>query len=197
MAEVLDSARYVLAVFVVIAYPPSIAWWFLVHPFVSFWRRLGKTPSLWLLAIFLLGSMAALYPIADDVLRHDYGTRIWTFVAALPFLVVSGWIAKERRRYLTFAVLAGAPELEAGGKGGTLFTEGIYARIRHPRYVEFVLGGAGWALIINYLEVYLLHAALVVAIFLIVPLEERELRARFGAAYDAYAQRVPRFVPRA
>jgi len=32
-------------------------------------------------------------------------------------------------------------------------------------------------------------------VFLIVQLEERELRERFGTEYEAYCRRVPRFVP--
>jgi protein-S-isoprenylcysteine O-methyltransferase Ste14 len=28
-----------------------------------------------------------------------------------------------------------------------------------------------------------------------IELEEREMRARFGAAYEAYCRRVPRFLP--
>lgn len=72
----------------------------------------------------------------------------------------------------------------------------IYGRIRHPRYVEFMVGGTGWALILNYLGVYLLMAITVLMLFVIVLLEERELRDRFGEAYVEYCARVPRFIPR-
>jgi len=38
-------------------------------------------------------------------------------------------------------------------------------------------------------------AAALPLLWLTVILEERELRQRFGAAYDGYCQRVPRFRP--
>jgi protein-S-isoprenylcysteine O-methyltransferase Ste14 len=54
----------------------------------------------------------------------------------------------------------------------------------------------GYALIANHLAPYLAVGAWVAAILAIVPLEERELRARFGGSYDDYRRRVPRFIPR-
>jgi protein-S-isoprenylcysteine O-methyltransferase Ste14 len=59
-----------------------------------------------------------------------------------------------------------------------------------------VLGLLGYALIANYLAIYLLFPICAASLYLIVLLEERELRDRFGAAYQAYARRVPRFIPR-
>ncbi len=61
---------------------------------------------------------------------------------------------------------------------------------------HLAVGSVGWALILNYLGVYLMTAAVVMAIFFIVVLEERELRDRFGDAYLEYSKRVPRFIPR-
>jgi protein-S-isoprenylcysteine O-methyltransferase Ste14 len=101
----------------------------------------------------------------------------------------------QRRRYLTMRLLSGIPELRDDGPG-RLLTQGVYARIRHPRYVEVLLGVAAYALVANYLGGYVVVIATVTAMFPLVILEERELRDRFGAEYDEYARRVPRFIPR-
>jgi protein-S-isoprenylcysteine O-methyltransferase Ste14 len=53
----------------------------------------------------------------------------------------------------------------------------------------------GYALIANYLALYLVFALWLPALSLIVRLEESELRERFGPAYEEYCCRVPRFVP--
>lgn len=101
----------------------------------------------------------------------------------------------QRRRRLTFPVLAGWSELSRD-KPGVLLTDGIYGRMRHPRYVEVVLGTLVYCLIANYAGAYIVLAAAVPVLYAVVLLEERELRQRFGAAYTAYARRVPRFFPR-
>jgi protein-S-isoprenylcysteine O-methyltransferase Ste14 len=46
----------------------------------------------------------------------------------------------------------------------------------------------------QFLYIFLLVAAAL--IYLLVLIEERELRERFGEAYVEYSRRVPRFVPR-
>ena len=55
---------------------------------------------------------------------------------------------------------------------------------------------AAIALAVNYLAVYLLLILYIPVIYLVVVLEERELRERFGIAYDRYCREVPRFIPR-
>jgi protein-S-isoprenylcysteine O-methyltransferase Ste14 len=59
-----------------------------------------------------------------------------------------------------------------------------------------VLAIASLVLLANYLATYIVFVASLVTLALIVPLEERELRTRFGSAYDDYAARVPSFIPK-
>jgi protein-S-isoprenylcysteine O-methyltransferase Ste14 len=77
-----------------------------------------------------------------------------------------------------------------------LVTEGLHARVRHPRYLQFLLVIAGFALLANHLCLYLALLLWLPGAWLIVILEEKELRDRFGPAYEEYSHRVPRFFPR-
>lgn len=195
-SEGLRLARYAIGAVLAISIPPAVAYWFIVHPFIAFWRRVGMRPALWFLGIFLCGSMAALYPFRDALLGRDLGNSAVGILLAIPLLVTAGVISRKRRRYLPFKTLAGVPELSPEEHGIGLLSEGIYGRIRHPRYVEFTLALIGWSLFANHLGLYLITALAVGALYLIVLMEERELRQRYGAAYADYSARVPRFVPR-
>jgi len=92
--------------------------------------------------------------------------------------------------------ILGLAELAPDKRPGRLITTGVYAIIRHPRYLHLYLGFLGSALIANYLALYLVVALWLPGIYVIVLLEEKELRDRFGPAYDEYCRRVPRFIPR-
>ena len=98
-------------------------------------------------------------------------------------------------------LLAGAlfpPEVGVKEKGipQRLVVEGPYRYVRNPLYDGdlCLIVGAGlltqsWALLLVAV-LYLAQLALQ------LPLEERELRQRFGVPYHRYCERVPRFVPR-
>ena len=192
----MDTFRYVMAVLILIGLPPGLVYWFIVHPFIGFWRKLGTAASFTVLVIYLLVSMAGLYLIRDAVLVGDYGTSYVLIALAIPFMAVAGYVQWKRSKYLKFLTLAGLPEIDPEKHGGKLLTEGIYGKIRHPRYVEFGLAMVGWSLIVNYLAIYGVLVLTFVLIYPIVILEERELSERFGEAYAEYSARVPRFVPR-
>jgi protein-S-isoprenylcysteine O-methyltransferase Ste14 len=196
LLEWLQSARYALAVFLVIFLPPAIAWWFLVHPLARFWRRLGPKAGLTVIGVLYLVAGAALFPFRDLLLVRDLGFRPLLAAAGLPVLVAGMAIALKRKKHLTTRILVGIPEMSADPAASKLLDQGIYGRIRHPRYVEFSLAMIGWSLILAYLGIYLMTAAILPLLHLIVVLEERELRDRFGPAYAEYAARVPRYLPR-
>ena len=76
-----------------------------------------------------------------------------------------------------------------------LATVGPYARIRHPQYVAFVMILLGFLLQWPTLLTLVMFPILVAMYGRLAITEEAEMRRRFGAAFDAYAARTPRFVP--
>lgn len=78
----------------------------------------------------------------------------------------------------------------------TLATAGPYARIRHPQYVAFVLILLGFLLQWPTVLTLLMFPILLVMYGRLAATEEAEMRAQFGAEFDDYATRTPRFLPR-
>lgn len=140
------------------------------------------------------------------------------FFGALPALVLlaSGaglWPPPGPNRWLGAAILVVAHVLLVApvrafiveGRGtqlpiappGTLVRSGLYTRVRNPMYAIYfaiVLGEA-----VLYRSLALLGYA--IAFFAlehvyVVAREEKLLRRRFGADYDAYCERVGRWLPR-
>jgi protein-S-isoprenylcysteine O-methyltransferase Ste14 len=192
----LNKARYLLAVITLVSMPPAILLWFLIHPFGGFWRRLGPWISYLALGVVTLLLMWGVFHQRQRLLAVDFGTSSTTVVLAMLFLGGGLVIALKRKRYLTLAILSGLPQLSKEHYPGVLLREGIYSRIRHPRYVEVTLWVLGYAFFANFLATYVVAALTFPVLFLIVILEERELSHRFGQEWEEYARQVPRFIPR-
>ena len=126
----------------------------------------------------------------------DFGTNPVLIAVAVPMLAASIVLRRKISRHLRFKTLGGLPELAPESHPQPLLTEGIYSRIRHPRYLEVLLVMASLTLIANNLAAYVNWIVGIPSVLVIVRIEERELRDRFGAEYEAYCARVPRFVPR-
>ena len=191
----MDVFRYGLALVILMSLAPAVLLWFLIHPFGAFWRRLGPWTSYSILMVFSALSMVGVFRARTLLLETDWGTNYPTLGLGLIAMALGTAIAVARKRHLTFSILSGLPQISAQRYPGKLLTEGIYGRIRHPRYVEVVLWVLGYALIANFPALY--GAALLTPpiLLLIVFLEERELEERFGEEWRAYKARVPRFIP--
>ena len=77
----------------------------------------------------------------------------------------------------------------------SLAKSGPYARIRHPQYVAFVLILLGFLLQWPTLLTLVMFPILLVMYGRLAITEEAEMRKRFGAEFEAYAVRTPRFLP--
>jgi protein-S-isoprenylcysteine O-methyltransferase Ste14 len=77
----------------------------------------------------------------------------------------------------------------------SLAKTGPYARIRHPQYVAFVLILLGFLLQWPTLLTLVMFPILLAMYARLAITEEAEMRKQFGAEYEDYACRTPRFIP--
>ncbi len=192
----MNTIRYFLALFLVITLPPLFLYWLLIHPFVSFWRGKGIGPTYTMVLSMIIAGMIGLFSLRHFLLETDYGTNYLLVALGLLLLILAGSLRFAIQRHLGIKTLLGFPEIAPERFPRKLITEGIYARMRHPRYVQLLIALIGYALIANYLAAYLAVALWVPGIYIIALLEEKELRAHFGDIYDAYCRKVPRFLPK-
>ena len=81
------------------------------------------------------------------------------------------------------------------GEEPPLLVQGwLYSRSRNPMYVGVVLAVVGQAIVFASRAIAVYAAILWLTFhFVVVALEEPHLRDQFGASYDAYCRRVPRW----
>ena len=85
--------------------------------------------------------------------------------------------------------------LHAAQQADGLAKTGPYASVRHPQYIGFIAILFGFLLQWPTLLTLVMFPVLVVMYVKLAYLEEDEVRARFGAEWDAYAAHTPRFIP--
>jgi len=105
------------------------------------------------------------------------------------------WIDRQVLHEFSVRRLVGLPEVNPQRYPGGVVRSGIYARVRHPRYIEYMLTFLGLALLTGAVGIFLLAIVTILLYLIVAPLEERELREHYGADYEAYTRAVPRFVP--
>jgi protein-S-isoprenylcysteine O-methyltransferase Ste14 len=192
----MGPARQIAAMMtVVIAFPLFLSW-LLIHPFAYAWRKLGAFTYI-IVLIFLAGTIAGidkLYNVHEDLLY--FGANYITAWLSIPCFIIAVIMAAYYYKHLDIGILIGLPEITRENYPGKLLTEGIYSRIRHPRYVGAFLFVLGLALVANAPISYVVAFLLIPLIYIIVFFEERELKKRFGPEYEKYCREVPRFFPK-
>jgi protein-S-isoprenylcysteine O-methyltransferase Ste14 len=170
---------------------PIPLYWYVMHPQVKFWRRHPK-------AGFLTGLLLSWPPVTAGlvVYRHELFRRAWppaaSIIAGFALILFEAWIFWRVNRDLGGARLVGKTELSGGGE---IARAGIYARVRHPRYTGSFLAIVGACLLAGTRATWIVALVWAVLMLVAISFEEREMRARFGAAFEEYCRRVPRFVP--
>ena len=192
----IDRLRYLLGVYCVILLPLGLLFWFVIHPWARFWRRLGPARTYLIVIPALIGCAALLFRARVWLVGPDLGTHWIPIGIAFVFTGVTLWLEPQYWKHLSVAMLVGVPELSREERKGELLQEGIYGVVRHPRYVSAGIGMMASVLFANHLGPYLLMLVVVPAGLVMVVFEERELVGRFGDDYRKYQRQVPRFIPR-
>jgi protein-S-isoprenylcysteine O-methyltransferase Ste14 len=197
-----------LPLFVAAFYGGMIVIDLVTYPMLSFWR--GWLRRRGLVAWYLV-EVVGLWGGTTLILALISSSWLgWNWNEALPLQVLGGillvasvaagtWaVAKMGWARLLFAgaLLPSGAGAEENSVPQRLVVEGPYRYVRNPLYdTDFclILGAAlltgSWALVLV-ATLYLAQLAIQ------LPLEERELRERFGVPYLRYCELVPRFWPR-
>ncbi len=130
--------------------------------------------------------------------------RLLGIVVLVAGMAVGGWVFLYRSparmvvsTYVTFSKIFGRSQIsEMAGRTEPLVVGGPQRYTRNPLYFGVVVMVLGWALFTGYTAVFVATIALLLWFaLLLIPFEERELRALFGDEWRAYAERTPMLVP--
>lgn len=170
---------------------PVPLYWFVVHPQVGFWRRHVR-------AGYLTGLVTA-WGIGGAFLARFHGVLFaqetapaWAILAGVALIAFDPYIFTRAHRDLGTSRLVGEAEMKGSKE---LTRTGIYARIRHPRYLGMMAAILGACLLAATPVLWFVAAGWWLLAILAILLEEREMRRRFGAVFEEYSRRVPRFLP--
>ena len=193
----IDHVRYVLAVLSIVTLPPGLLFWFVIHPWAGWWRRLGPVRTYLIVLPVLVAFGVLLFRLRARLVGADLGMNWGLIPIGAVLYGLSTWIAFLHRRHLSIATMIGIPELSSTEqRKGKLLKDGIYRVVRHPRYLSAGLGDIANALFVDYVGVYALVFMLFPLGYPMLVFEERELLDRFGEEYRQYQREVPRILPR-
>lgn len=189
------------AVFIIFAFsftrPHSARDWRSFGAFSAFIVALFTEMYGFPLTIYLLsGWLGSRYPTLDPF-SHDAGHLLWTFLGSRgdPHFNVLH-ILSDVLIFGGFILLSAAWRvLHAAQQKRSLATSGIYARMRHPQYVGFILIMIGFLIQWPTIPTLIMFPVLVFAYVRLARREEADAIAEFGDEYRRYMERVPGFLP--
>jgi protein-S-isoprenylcysteine O-methyltransferase Ste14 len=170
--------------------------WLVVHPAIGFWRRHPRA------CYYVVGSTVGLATAAALLLPYSwwlekrFTQHPLAAVAGLALISTDLWMLVGIKRRLGGRVLIGLPELMPAAHATEVKESGLYARVRHPRYLGMMLSWLGAVLLSGATRLAVLVAVFIGLAVLVTELEERELLNRLGESYADYRRRVPRLLPR-
>jgi len=170
---------------------PIPIYWLILHPFNSFWRNRVRA-TFWIAGLTAWTAGGVLLWIYHPLLLAAARPSWIAIAAGVALIAVEVYLFLRVEHELGSRRLVGHAELTGTGE---MFTGGLYAHVRHPRYTGMFCAVVGAALLGGTLRLWTILAIWWMLALIVIRFEERELAARFGPAYIAYRKRVPAFLP--
>lgn len=170
---------------------PIPIYWLILHPFNSFWRTRVRAAFWFAPLTAWIGGGVLLWHFRHALLAARRPS--WFAIAAgFALIAVEAYLFVRVERELGTRRLIGHAELTGTGE---MFSGGLYAYVRHPRYAGMFSAVAGAGLLAGTPTLWVLLLLWLPFALTAIGMEEKELSARFGPAYDEYRKRVPAFLP--
>jgi len=182
---------HAVAGFVLFFELPIPIYWLILHPLNSFWRSRVRA-AFWIagLTAWTCGGVA-LWIFRRSLLanvRHSW----YAIAAGFALIAVEAYLLTRVERELGSRRLVGHAELTGTGE---MFSGGLYAHVRHPRYAGMFCAVLGAAMLAGTPALWIVLVCWCPFALIVIRMEEMELAARFGPNYEVYRQRVPAFLP--
>ena len=182
---------HAVAGFVLFFELPIPIYWLILHPFNAFWRSRVRS-AFWFagLTAWTCGGVV-LWIFRHELLSATRPSWV-TIVLGFLLIAVEGYLFVRVERELGSRRLVGHAELTGTGE---MFSGGLYAHVRHPRYAGMFSAVLGAALLADTKLLWFVLLIWCPFALAVIRLEEKELASRFGQAYETYRRQVPAFLP--
>ena len=184
-----------LALATVMLWPVIPLFWIPVHGCPKLFKRLGRLT--YLMPALLWPPLAyGLFYFRGPILQLRVDLPVAVRVAG--GLLLAAGVALQVRTgvLLSLRGLMGIPEISPDASD-RLVRNGVFSVVRHPTYLSHTMMLAGMFVLTTVAAVGIVAILdfFVINLF-VIPLEEKELAARFGQEYIEYRKTVPRYFPR-
>ncbi len=190
----METLFVLLALAVVIIWPVIPLFWIPVHAFPKVFRRLGLLTYI-VPAVTWTPLAILLFSRREFILAHKAGLPPLSVLPGILLFLLGTGLQVWTARLLSLKGLMGMPEVSAAVES-RFVTTGPYRVVRHPTYLAHTLMFSGLFLMSGLIAMGLVTLLdLLLITLVVIPLEDRELSARFGPSYDEYRRKVPGFFP--
>jgi protein-S-isoprenylcysteine O-methyltransferase Ste14 len=171
---------------------PVPIYWFILHPFTNFWRR-NIRAAFWFagLAAWTAGAIFVI-TARHELLAENIPSPL-AALAAIPLIAADFVLLYYSGKFLGGKKLVGHAELSGKSE---LTISGLYKYARHPRYTGMIFAITGACILAQTKFAWFVGAIWLASVLVTILMEEREMRHRFGAAYEEYSRATPRFLLR-